>query len=443
LYISYSSSMSSRSLLLSTLALLVAISTCSAQSTPTKLCANPLFTKPGEYGADALSPFDSKVLTLPGMDKPAAYPSSDGGTCAYFVGNPSTCCSAETLQAVIKAFTDAEQVIKTAEAEISKDKNPVANAVMASVESIGKIICDAGSKILPGLEDKCKQYSDVVSKYSKIFTQDSYAIVEAQTKCAEAVTAYAEGLVCFACTVNFKDYVDLEKKVIKISKKTCDGIYDQCETAVQKSVTQLLQHVEDFVNEIVKIFSGTPASGFPKVSDFPDMCGGTLSKPGDCKAFVCDMMLDGFATSQWLNWSRLKPPQNVLNGNRRLISDSKNVVVNLKTEDDIATFVHMHLSTQHRRLAEHYTKEYNEMYNAKASSKHNEYVDGGYDAYTVGCANSGVDCGGLPTWAVILAILGGALIIIATGFVVIRRFKRGGSGASLLGSGQGGSYSAI
>ena len=102
-------------------------------------------------------------------------------------------------------------MIKTAEAEISKDKNPVANAVMASVESIGKIICDAGSKILPGLEDKCKQYSDVVSKYSKIFTQDSYDIVEAQTKCSEAVTAYAEGLVCFACTVNFN--ADLEKKL--------------------------------------------------------------------------------------------------------------------------------------------------------------------------------------------------------------------------------------
>ena len=367
------------------------ISTVLSQSTPTKLCANPLFMNPSEYGADTTGPFNANVLQLPGMDKPQAYPSSDGGTCAFFVGNPSTCCSPDTLQAIIKAFTDAEQVIKTAEAEISKSKTPVSNAIMESVESIGKPICDIAGKLMPELKEKCKQYTDTIAKYSKIFAQDSYNLVEAQTKCAEAVTAYAEGLVCFACTVNFKDFVDLEKKVIKISTKTCDGIYDQCETAVQKSVTQLLQHIQDFVEEIIKIFSGTGAKDFPKVSDFPDMCGGTLSKPGDCKAFVCDIMLDGFVTSQWLNWSRLTPSSKVLHNNRRLIAESRTSVKDLKTENDVAEFVHFHLSTQHRHLAEHFANEYDIA--SSASSTHNEYVDNGYDAYTVGCANSGVNCG--------------------------------------------------
>ena len=412
-----------------------------SQSTPTELCANPLFMNPSEYGADTNGPFNSKVLQLPGMDKPQAYPASDGGTCAYFVGNPSTCCSPDTLQAIIKAFTDAEQVIKTAEAEISKDKNPVSNAVMTSVESVGKIICEAGSKIIPGLEEKCKQYTDTVAKYSKIFTQDSYDIVEAQTKCAEAVTAYAEGLVCFACTVNFKDYVDLEKKVIKISTRTCDGIYDQCETAVQKTVVQLLQHIQDFVEEIIKIFAGTSAKGFPKVSEFPDMCGGTVSKPGDCKAFVCDIMLDGFVTSQWLNWDRLKPSSSVLHTNRRLIAESKTAGKKLKTENDVAEFVHFHLTTQHRHLAEHITNEYTKL---SASTSHNEYTASGFDAYTVGCANSGVHCGGLPTWAVVCALVGGAMIIIATAFIAVKRCKNkqsGRNGASLLG-GNGATSSA-
>ena len=68
---------------------------------------------------------------------------------------------------------------------------------MTSVESVGKIICEAGSKIIPGLEEKCKQYTDTVAKYSKIFTQDSYDIVEAQTK-SEDEFAHILGKVKFA-----------------------------------------------------------------------------------------------------------------------------------------------------------------------------------------------------------------------------------------------------
>ena len=99
----------------------------------------------------------------------------------------------------------------------------------------------------------------------------------------------------------------------------------------------------------MKIFSGTSASGFPKVSDF-DMCGGTLS-PGDCKAFV-RYHVGWFCYISMAKPESIETPKNI-EYKRRLISDSKNGVAT-KTEDDIATFVHMHLSTQHRRLAEHY-----------------------------------------------------------------------------------------
>lgn len=50
--------------------------------------------------------------------------------------------------------------------------------------------------------------------------------------------------------------------------------------------------------------------------------------------------------------------------------------------------------------------------------------------------------GGLPTWAVICAILGGAMIIIATAFIAVKRCKNKQPGSSNLLSGNNG-YNSI
>ena len=392
------------------------------------LCDNAFFTNPDWFGAveGSSSPFDASVLKAISTadNKPAAYPAADSGTCAYFVGNPATCCSEDTLKKIVAGFTAAREIIQTQEQFIKKD--PISDTVLLALEGITTVVCDA--KLPLYNEALCNKLKATNTTYVKLLADDVQNIVSAQLKCSEGVLAYAEGLVCFACNVEFKNYLDLEKKTIKIATRTCDAIYDQCENAIMVSVQKLLADLQKFVEQIVKDLSGDKLPvPMPSADSIPDMCGGTVAHPASgekCKEFVCDTMLNGFSSLHWLNWQNKYPAPSK---RRALLADKMAPVEAGQTVEEVAL---AHILDAHSRLSERAQEKFlvegrgngGRKLEAYASS-HNTYAADGYDAYGVGCANSGVDCGTLPAWAIVLMIVGGTAVILGSVYVTLRRWK--------------------
>ena len=224
---------------------------------------------------------------------------------------------------------------------------------------------------------------------------------------------------------DFEKFINKEAKTIKIASRTCDSIYDACENAVLVSVTKLLNDVNAFVAAIISDLSGSsiPKSALPDAGDLPDMCGGSINNPSSsatCKKFVCDTMLDGLSSLNWLNWKKSMDP-----ASRKLMAIAREPFI-VKDGVDFSTAARGHMEKLHRHLGAHLRLLWlpQERRLAGSASGHNVYASDGYDAFGVGCANSGVDCGGLPAWVIVLAIVGGTSLIIGGAFVALRRYRK-------------------
>merc|ERR1712100_39928 len=144
-------------------------------------------------------------------------------------------------------------------------------------------------------------------------------------------------------------------------------MYDACEQTLVDGVSNLLDTISDFVSALVNdVASVSIHIPTPKI----DMCGGTPEHRGDCKNFVCHVMMNGLDASQWLRW------QNIWGGARRLATQTK--VEKISTTEELV----IHIKARHNRMLQSLTSSGDPL---AGSTSHNEYTSGGFDPFQVAC----------------------------------------------------------
>ena len=122
---------------------------------------------------------------------------------------------------------------------------------MGTVAGTAEAFC----KFIPS-DSRCTQLTATVSKWTTRIIDDAGRIAKDQIRCAGAVTKYAEGMACFACDVQFANFVDLDHKVLKIAELTCDHIYAKCQQALESDVVALMNTISKFVAELLNDLTG-------------------------------------------------------------------------------------------------------------------------------------------------------------------------------------------
>ena len=135
--------------------------------------------------------------------------------------------------------------------KIIDDQDAFAKSIVGTVAGTAEAFC----KFIPS-DSRCTQLTATVSKWTKRIIDDAGRIAKDQIRCAGAVTKYAEGMACFACDVQFANFVDLEHKVLKIAETTCDHIYAECQQALESDVVALMNTISKFVAELLNDLTG-------------------------------------------------------------------------------------------------------------------------------------------------------------------------------------------
>ena len=388
--------------------LALAVSVFESASAET-LCNNSLFSDPSAWGAATSGPNAWLKHGLPSPPSPVPPPAALAKTCQVYKSKNEVCCSNATVDAIETAFTVAQAAITAAEASIDNGTD-FAKGIVNIISGTISAVC---SQNLPPFAKICNTLTATIEKYTNRLMDDVRRIAKDQTHCASAIATYAEGMACFACEVNFADFVDLERKVIRLSSSTCDAVYSYCAQSIQNDVNELLKTVTDFTNELTSELTGgdSPIPSF-KPPVIPDMCGGNFVTPGDCRKFICHSLLNGFDASQWLNWGNWVSVLNSLQegddtAGRRSLLDERAAEMLSEKPAKVAKALWRELSPA---LA--------------TSDNFNEYADDGYDAFRVGCQDLKT-CPGLAWWEYALLCAGAvALVGILTLFMVRRTRKQ-------------------
>ena len=381
------------------------------------VCNNSLFATPATWGAGSGQWFQ-KWLTkgLPMAPHPIPPPSSMliNNTCVAYAKEKEVCCSTETLLDIAETVTSAKEAIATA-VKILKDEKGFANQIIGLVGPAVSTFCKPSAPVLP--VKMCDKLTSTVATYTARLIDDATQIATDQAQCALALTTYAGGMACMACEVSFASYVDLEKKVIRMSENTCTHVFDKCVQTIQNDVQVLFQTVNDFMSALLNDVAGCGGvckNLIPKIT-LEDMCGGTIHSPGDCKHYVCYNMLDGLASSAWLDWSNILSSINIDEPAARLLQE--------KDSSPTAVFQQLAIDVP-RRL--HNSLKVGTPTEAVAAS-HNVYSPDGYDAYGIGCQDTKT-CDGFP-WFGLVGIVVIAAGVISLAFVIKARGKRNKEGS--------------
>jgi len=369
-------------------------------------CLNPLFLLPEEWGADSEW---GRALKLVLNDKPMPYPAGSD-VCKSFKGKDKTCCSKTALDAISLAFNSANDAITLAE-ETVKDSTRFGSDIADKLSEVYTGFCKLAGPIF---RDGCSRITKLVDTFTQNLIAKAEAISVAALSCGKSVLAYAEGISCFACEVSFNNFLDVPSKTIKLTQDTCDGVYDKCIDAVQVTVVDLLQTVEDFAAELAKQLTGADIK-IPLLSNVPDFCGGTLANPGNCKEFICYDMLNAFSTKSWLNYANWSPLKSL---SRRLNE------INFENLNQVEALEHV--SRALTKYGDDVSSELALVARKNAASGHNTYVSaGGYPAYSVGCEENPDLCksDGLSVPVIVGAVVAGvaAVSLVAVGVVAFRR----------------------
>jgi hypothetical protein len=155
-------------------------------------------------------------------------------------------------------------------------------------------------------------------------------------------------------------------------------------------------------------------------------------------------MMDGFASSAWLDWSNILSSFTSLekeqqHSARRLLTEEQSMQTETSTEAE----THERNAASLQRLLVDTTSQLSIRLNTKqpehrslTSSSHSNYKSGGYDPYNIGCEDTKT-CGGFPIWGVLL--LGLAFVSVGALAVVFRnRAMRSKAQQSAKSSGSGG-----
>jgi len=206
-------------------------------------------------------------------------------------------------------------------------------------------------------------------------------------------------------------------QVINLAQRTCDMVHSQCVRAVQTGVNKLLAIVTAFAAELTRDLTGAPAGPTMPPVNLPDMCGGTMSAPGDCKQFLCHHMLDGFASNNWLDWSVLESALAALGS-----TESTGAQVTGAGGDMTVDEVSSRVAAAPQRIMAALRLP------VAAVTGHNVYVaHGGYDAYAVGCQQT-EGCKstvGLVPYAAVLIALAVVCVLGGGACLLFRRRRKG------------------
>ena len=390
----------------------------------TTSCDNELFSKPASWGAASGSWFSNWAGSgLPLATAPVAPDSKKmiaSNTCSAYAKAKNVCCSDATLAQIATTVTAAKSAIAAA-VKVIKDEKGFADSIVALVAPAISTLCPSSGSLLPG--DTCKKLTATVTQFTQQIIADATRMASDQQKCADALISYAGGLACMACDVDFAKFVDVDNKVLKLSENTCTHVYDACVQPIQNDVHTLFQTVNTFVAALLKDIAGIPDL-IPPVP-LPDMCGGTQKSPGDCKHYICYEMLDGLASSAWLDWT------NIFNtfetSQRRRVSDGS------RSAEEVMDLFQKHLISFPRRLHDSLVQgssssNAHQTIEAAAPASHSTYTDGGYDPYAVGCQDTKT-CDGFP-WVALVVCVAVAMGLVGLVFIIKARGskRRNGTG---------------
>jgi len=334
-------------------------------------CSNPVFQGEGLFGAPALTLRSGAPKPFPENAQADDYP------CSVYAGEDS-CCSNKTLEQIDFYFALGDYVLNQTGMLIQDNDYPSKFEQLVSAQMT--LLCSFVNKnLFPTLSQDCDQASDLVTKYSKEMSQAAQDVAEAELKCAEALSAYYKGVLCFACEKDWDQYLVSEAGIftaLNLNDNTCTSIVDQC-TPVNTGVHTVANVAVEFVEALLDMFSGGSWSFNLDVNalvdSLPDACGGTMGSPGDCTQFYCNSSaVSGMQTPTQSNWG-------FLNNNNRAL----------------------------------------EALQAAASS--NMYTATGYDAYGVGAAD--VHTLEMQPWAIALIAVAVVVVIagVVAGVLLVRR----------------------
>jgi hypothetical protein len=214
------------------LALFVSVS---AQS-----CDNPVFQNPSSWGANSVINLNSLPLAslpVPSFEEPTA--------CKEFskeAGAELTCCTNETIAHIAAAFSVAQKAMNVAEAAIAN--NAFVDELVGLLDGVVNITCFF-AHCPPGVRV-------TIQKYIAILAEASKEVAVSQVKCASGMLAYTEGMICFACEVNWAKFLDNETKVIRLAQNTCDSVYKSCDPVFNAAMNVAIQ-AQNFAKELVKV----------------------------------------------------------------------------------------------------------------------------------------------------------------------------------------------
>jgi hypothetical protein len=341
---------------------------------------------------------------------------SEPTSCKHFskeAGATLTCCTNETIAHITAAFAKAQKAMNIAEHEIAT--NPFTHDIVKLMKDTVAMTCG----LVPGL---CPPGVNVtLDKYMTILAQAAKQVQIDQIKCGSGLLAYTEGMICFACEVNWKKFLNNETKVIQLAEETCSAINHACDPVFKSSMNVAIQ-AQNFAKELVKEISGMTIPF--NMASIPDMCGGTLGAPGDCSKHLCHSMLNGFGVPN-MSWNPQVGPTPP--AARRLVGDAFESVERALGE----RLVQLQASIVAPALAP--ARSLTGATGFAATVEHNAYSSsGGYDPYQAGCADikcppAGSNPSGMPGWLIgVLACSGVALLVGAV--VVVRRRQAGQQG---------------
>jgi hypothetical protein len=251
----------------------------------------------------------------------------------------------------------------------------------ASLQSRAETSIDNSIKWICGFKPaKCTELQAAFTTFKNSFSSARAELMKAQLTCSRSLLAYSEGMMCFACNADFSKFIDNTTNVVKLATRVCTDVSAVCSPVFTAS-RKLLRVYKDIIDQVVTILTGKPQNSTP-----PDLCGGTISAPGNCQTRMCNRILRGFGL----------PLIGRVSIGRRLAQPS--------TMDEALRLLEQVHSEEHRQLLlEVQEQTFTLPSEFMASGRQlntgvtNQYTAGGYDAYGVGCTD--VSCPPTPSSA--------------------------------------------
>lgn len=314
-------------------------------------CQNPVFKDINSWGGTERLPLDLRLA-----DSPGPYPTG-GQTCSYYRKRKNQCCTTESLAAVEDALALANLTLTSAVRVINKA--PFINQLEQTVrEACDTIQCS------DDVYHKINGYFNLLDSTFKAFQ-------DAQIECTNALLAYTQGMMCFACESEYPQFLNETAFTVELAVHSCSEVRHKCQP-VHDAMNRLVRTSTDFVNEICKDVAGmTPID----ICKTPDMCGGTFCKRGDCSHYTCHQLLNGFTLPSY-TWGAHLPQ----------LTETQTPTTARDAKEQLAESLRVQHNAWVGAVADA-NSVFRGPVQVASEPSHNVYSKNGYDSYEVGCVD--------------------------------------------------------